>query len=147
VLKNTHLGILSFCDDIFMPRQQPPTLSRRERQIMDILYARGSSAVGEIQAAMGDDAPSYSTVRTLLKVLKDKGHVQQRSEGPRYVYVPTVSPKKAKRFALERLVTTFFAGSAEQAMATLLDMHSAKLSREELDRLQALIRAAKERDS
>jgi predicted transcriptional regulator len=92
------------------------------------------------------DAPSSSTVRTLLRVLKDKGHVQQRSDGPRYVYSPTVSPQKAKRWALERLVSTFFSGSAEAAMATLIDMHSARLSRAELDRLQALIRSAKEGD-
>lgn len=125
-----------------MARKQPPPLSRRERQIMDIIYRRGRATASEIRAEMAD-APSYSTVRTLLRVLKDKGHVQQRSDGPRYVYSPTVSPRKAKRWALERLVSTFFSGSAEQAMATLLDMHSARLSRAELDRLQALIRTAK----
>ena len=125
-----------------MARQQPPLLSRRERQIMDIIYQRGQATVAEIRAEMAD-APSYSTVRTLLRVLKDKGHVQQKSDGPRYVYSPTVSPRKAKRWALERLVSTFFSGSAEQAMTTLLDMHSARLSRAELDRLQALIRTAK----
>jgi BlaI family transcriptional regulator, penicillinase repressor len=128
-----------------MARRQPPPLSRRERQIMDIIYQRTAATAGEIRAAMAD-APSYSTVRTLLRVLKDKGHVQQRSDGPRYVYSPTVSPQKAKRWALERLVSTFFSGSAEAAMATLIDMHSARLSRAELDRLQALIRAAKEGD-
>ncbi|MEX0977266.1 MAG: BlaI/MecI/CopY family transcriptional regulator [Pirellulales bacterium] len=126
-----------------MARKQPPPLSRRERQIMDIIYQRGAATVGEIRARMAD-APSYSTVRTLLRVLKDKGHVQQKSAGPRYVYSPTVSPQKAKRWALERIVTTFFEGSAEAAMATLIDMHSARLSRAELDRLQALIRSAKE---
>jgi predicted transcriptional regulator len=124
-------------------KQAPPPLSRRERQIMDIIYARGRATAGEIRAAM-DDAPSYSTVRTLLRVLVDKGHLQQHTDGVRYVYAPTVPAGKAKRRALERIVSTFFAGSAEAAMATLLDMHSARLSREELDRLQALIRAAKE---
>ena len=128
-----------------MARKQPPSLSRRERQIMDIIYRRGQATAVEIRAEMAD-APSYSTVRTLLRVLKDKGHVQQKSDGPRYVYSPTVSPRKAKRWALERLVSTFFSGSAEQAMATLLDMHSARLSRAELDRLQALIRTAKAKE-
>ena len=128
-----------------MARKQPPPLSRRERQIMDIIYRQGRASAGEIRAEM-TDAPSYSTVRTLLRVLKDKGHVQQKSDGPRYVYSPTVSPRKAKRWALERLVSTFFSGSAEQAMATLLDMHSARLSRAELDRLQALIRTAKAKE-
>jgi predicted transcriptional regulator len=128
-----------------MARKHPPPLSRRERQIMDILYQLGQATAGEIRQAM-HDPPSYSTVRTLVRVLKDKGHVQQRSDGRRYVYAPTVPPQKAKRFALERLVSTFFAGSAEQAMATLIDMHSSRLSPGELDRLQAMIRAAKEGD-
>jgi predicted transcriptional regulator len=126
-----------------MARKEPPQLSRRERQIMDIIYRRGSATAGEIRGEM-DDPPSYSTVRTLLRVLKDKGHVQQRADGQRYVYWPTVSPTKAKRRAMERIVSTFFSGSAEAAMATLIDMHSSRLSRAELDRLQALIRAAKE---
>jgi predicted transcriptional regulator len=129
-----------------MARRLPPPLSRRERQIMDILYERGQASAGEVRAQMAD-APSYSTVRTLLRVLKEKGHVQQKSDGPRYVYSPTVSPHRARRWALERLVSTFFAGSAEAAMATLIDMHSARLSRAELDRLQAMIRAAKEKEA
>jgi len=123
-----------------------PALSRRESEIMDIIYQRGSASAGEIRAAMSD-APSYSTVRTLLRVLKDKGHVQQKSDGPRYVYSPTVSRQKAKRWALERIVSTFFGGSAEQAMATLIDMHSERLSGQEWDRLQTLIREAKQKDS
>jgi len=126
-----------------MPHRQPPSLSRRERQIMDIIYQRGEATAGDIRAAMADP-PSDSTVRTLLRVLKNKGHVQQRADGPRYVYSPTVPPHRAKRWALERLVATFFAGSAEAAMATLLDMHSTRLSRAELDRLGAMIRRHKE---
>lgn len=128
-----------------MARKQPPQLSRRERQIMDIIYQRGHATAGEIRAAM-DDAPSYSTVRTLLRVLKDKGHVTTRSDGTRYVYSPTVSPHTAKRRALNRIVSTFFSGSAEAAMATLIDMHSARLSRTELNRLMAMIRAAKSKE-
>ena len=129
-----------------MARKPLPPLSRRERQIMDILYQRGQAAVGEVQQAL-DEAPSYSTVRTLLRVLKEKGHVQQRADGPRYVYSPTVSPRRAKRSALRRLVSTFFAGSAEAAMVTLIDMHSAQMTPEEFDRLQELLQAAKEREA
>jgi predicted transcriptional regulator len=129
-----------------MARKNLPQLSRRERQIMDLIYERGQATAGEIQSAM-TDAPSYSTVRTLLGVLKEKGHVQQRSAGPRYVYSPTVSPARAKRSALQRIVSTFFAGSAEAAMVTLFDMHSARLSPEELDRLESLIQAAREKES
>lgn len=129
-----------------MARKNLPQLSRRERQIMDVIYARGQATAGDIQSAM-DDAPSYSTVRTLLRVLKDKGHVQQHTDGPRYVYSPTVSPGRAKRSALQRIVSTFFAGSGEAALVTLFDMHSARLSAEELDRLESLIQAAREKEA
>ena len=128
-----------------MARKTLPALSRRERQIMDIIYQRGQATAGDVQAAL-DDAPSYSTVRTLLRVMTDKGHVQQKADGPRYVYSPTVSPQRAKRSALQRLVSTFFAGSAEAAMVALIDMHSARLSAEELERLQELLRTAKEKE-
>jgi BlaI family penicillinase repressor len=130
---------------ITMARQLPPALSRRERQIMDIIYARGQATASEIQAAMSD-APGYSTVRTLLRVLKDKGHVQQKYDGPRYVYSPTVSPQKAKRWALENLIATFFDGSAENALATLVDMSSSKFSAAELQRLKTLIEQAQKGD-
>ncbi len=113
---------------------------------MDLIYERGQATAGDIQLAMAD-APSYSTVRTLLRVLKEKGHVQQRVDGPRYVYSPTVSPSRAKRSALQRIVSTFFAGSAEAAMVTLFDMHSARLSAEELDRLESLIQTAREKEA
>lgn len=129
-----------------MARKNLPPLSRRERQIMDLIYERGQATAGDIQLAMVD-APSYSTVRTLLRVLKEKGHVQQRADGPRYVYSPTVSPSRAKRSALQRIVSTFFAGSAEAAMVTLFDMHSARLSAEELDRLESLIQTAREKEA
>jgi predicted transcriptional regulator len=128
-----------------MARKTLPPLSRREREIMDIIYERGEATAGDIQAAM-PDAPSYSTVRTLLGVMKEKGHVQLRSDGPRYVYSPTVPPGRAKRSALQQIVSTFFAGSAEAALVTLFDMHSARLSPEELDRLEALIQAARDRE-
>jgi BlaI family transcriptional regulator, penicillinase repressor len=129
-----------------MARNPLPTLSRRESQIMDIIYQRGEATAAEVHAALADP-PSYSTVRTLLRVLKEKGHVQQREEGPRYVFSPTVSRQKAKRWALERIVSTFFEGSAEAAMATLLDLRSTRLSGEELARLEAMIRQAKEKET
>ncbi len=128
-----------------MARDILSSLSRREREIMDIIYQRGQATAGEILAAM-TDAPSYSTVRTLLRVLKEKGHVQQKADGQRYVYSPTVSRQKAKRWALERIVSTFFEGSAEAAMATLIDIHSARLSTEEWERLQTMIHAARLKD-
>ena len=128
-----------------MARNALSKLSRREREIMDIIYQRGQATAGEILAAMSD-APSYSTVRTLLRVLKEKGHVQQTSDGPRYVYCPTVSRQKAKRWALERIVSTFFEGSAEAAMATLIDMHSARLSPDEWERLHTMIHTARQKD-
>jgi BlaI family transcriptional regulator, penicillinase repressor len=128
-----------------MSKSPLPPLSRRERQIMDILYQRGQATAAVVQADL-PDAPSYSTVRTLLRVLKDKGHVQQRVDGPRYVYSPTVPPQKAKRRALQNLIATFFEGSAEKALATLVDMASTKMSRAELDQLRALIDRANEGD-
>jgi predicted transcriptional regulator len=126
-----------------MVKHVPPALSRRERQIMDLIYARGQATAAEIHAAM-TDAPSYSTVRTLLRVLKDKGHVQQAYDGPRYVYSPTVPAQKAKRRALENLIATFFEGSAEKALATLVDMTSTKLSNAEAARLKAIVERAQE---
>lgn len=126
-----------------MAKNEPPPLSRRERQIMDILYQRGQASAGDVQADL-PDAPSYSTVRTLLRVLKDKGHVTQEYDGPRYVYTPAVPRQKAKRWALENLIATFFDGSVEQAMATLIDMASTNLSRSELKRLKSMIDKAKQ---
>lgn len=125
-----------------MPKQETPPLSRRERQIMDILYQRKQATAGEVLADL-PDAPSYSTVRTLLRVLTDKGHIQHHHDGPRYVYKPTVPRRRAKRWALQNLIATFFDGSALQVMATLIDMNSTRLSRAELDQLRALIDEAK----
>jgi predicted transcriptional regulator len=120
----------------------PGGLSRRERQIMDILYQRGKASASEVREAM-DDAPSYSAVRTLLRVLEEKGHVKHRSEGLKYVYVPTVAQDKAKRSAVKHLLDTFFKGSPEQVVAALLDVSSTQLTREELDRMGKMIEAAK----
>jgi BlaI family penicillinase repressor len=117
-------------------------LSRRERQILDILYAQGRATAAEIQAAL-PDPPSYSAVRALLRVLEDKGHVRHQADGPRYVYMPRVSRDKARRYALKHLVETFFSGSEADAAAALLDPSASTLSREELDRIESLIVRAK----
>lgn len=117
-------------------------LSRRERQIMAIVYRRGQATAAQIREEM-PDAPSDSTVRTLLRVLVAKGHLRQRFDGPRYVYSPKVSVERAKRSALRQLLTTFFDGSAANAMATLIDMSSSKLAPEELERLARLIEELK----
>jgi BlaI family transcriptional regulator, penicillinase repressor len=121
---------------------QIETLSRRERQIMDVLYARGSATAAEIRDAM-PDAPSYSAVRTLLRILEEKGHVRHEQDGPRYVYLPTVARDNAKRSAMRHMLRTFFDGSAEQAISALLDDESTKLSEAELERLARMINQAR----
>lgn len=117
-------------------------LSRRERQILDILYKNGRATAAEVQAAL-PEPPSYSAVRALLRILEDKGHVRHEQDGPRYVYLPTVARENAKRSALRHMLQTFFDGSAEQAISALLDGSSAKLSSAELDRLARLIDTAR----
>ena len=117
-------------------------LSRRERQIMDILHAKGSLTAAEIRAAL-PDAPGYSAVRALLRILEEKGHVKHRQDGPRYIYLPCVSRENASRSALKRLVATFFQGSTTQALAALLENADTKLSDAELNQLQQLIKQAK----
>jgi BlaI family penicillinase repressor len=118
-------------------------LSRRERQIMDFLYQNGRATAAEVQAHI-PDPPGYSAVRAMLRVLEEKGHVRHEQDGPRYVYAPRVARERAKRQALRHVVRTFFDGSAEQAMAALLDDRSAKLSDEDLDRLARLIQRARQ---
>lgn len=117
-------------------------LSRRERQILDILYRNGRATAAEVQAAL-PEPPSYSAVRALLRILEDKGHVRHEQDGPRYVYLPTVARDNAKRSALRHILQTFFDGSAEQAISALLDESSVKLSSAELDRLARLIDGAR----
>jgi len=117
-------------------------LSRRERQIMDVIYASGSATVRHVMDSI-PDPPSYSAVRAMLRVLEEKGHVEHRYDGPRYVYVPTVPRAKASESAMKQMLRTFFDGSAERAVAALLDMSGADLSKAELDRLAALIEQAR----
>jgi len=120
-------------------------LSRRERQILDILYARGRATAGDIQAAL-PDPPSYSAIRALLRVMEEKGQVRHTEEAGRYVFAPRVGRDKARVAALKHLLKTFFEGSAADAAAALVDGSAARLRPEELDRLEALIaRARKEK--
>ena len=120
----------------------PDSLSRRERQIMDILYQRGKASASEVREAM-EAAPGYSAVRAMLRVLEEKGHVRHQAEGLKYVYVPTVARDKAKRSAVKHVMETFFNGSAEQIVAALLDVASTQLTRGELDRMSEMIEKAK----
>lgn len=121
-----------------------PRLSRRERQIVEILYRRGESAVSQVLAEM-EDPPSYSAVRALLNVLVRKGHVLHRREGLRYVYRPRHPRGKAARSALLRTVRTFFEGSPEKAVAALLDLDAVEMSPRELARIERMIREAREK--
>jgi predicted transcriptional regulator len=117
-------------------------LSRRERQIMDILYRLGRATVGEVMAELTGD-PSYSTVRTQLRVLEDKGHVHHEELGLRYVYMPAVPRHAARKSALRHLVDTFFDGSSERAVAALLGGQATRLSDEDLDRIADLVTKAR----
>jgi predicted transcriptional regulator len=120
----------------------PAGLSRRERQIMDILYQRGSASAQEVLDALADP-PSYSAVRAMLRILEEKGHVKHRADGARYVFLPVVAADKARRKAVQHVMETFFQGSAEAIVAALLDGNSTRLSGEELDRMAALIERAR----
>lgn len=120
-------------------------LSRRERQIMDILYQRGRATGAEIHAAL-PDRPSYSAVRAKLRVLEEKQHVKHEAEGLRYVFIPTTPREKAKRSAVRHLLDTFFEGSAGKAVTALIDLSAAELSPEDLDRLSQMIELARKRN-
>jgi BlaI family penicillinase repressor len=121
-----------------MRKPKPNALSRRERQIMDILYRFERASVGQVLAEIAGK-PSYSTVRAQLRVLEEKGHVRHEEQGLRYVYVPAVPREVARRSALRHLVETFFDGSTEKVVAALLGGEVARISPEELDRLARLI--------
>lgn len=123
-------------------KPRPNTPSRRERQIMDILYQLERATVGEVLAKL-PDKPNYSTVRAQLRVLEEKGHVRHEEEGLRYVYVPCVPREVARRSALRHLVDTFFEGSTEKAVAALLGGEVDKVSSEELHRLATFLAQSK----
>jgi BlaI family penicillinase repressor len=123
-----------------------PELSRRERQIMDVIYERGRASAAEVRDRL-PDAPSYSAVRALLRVLEEKGHLRHRADGQRYIYMPVLSPEKAKAWALQRLLRTFFHDSTEQAVAALIDLGSGELGDNELARIGKLIDEAKRKEA
>jgi predicted transcriptional regulator len=125
-----------------MAKPAPHDLSRRERQIMDVIFQRGQATAAEVAEAI-PDPPSYSAVRALLRILEEKGYVRHARQGLRYVFMPTMRRDTARRSALKGVVQTFFEGSVEQTVAALLGQQ--QLSAEELDRLADLItRARKE---
>ena len=117
-------------------------MSRRERQIMDILHTRGQATAAEVHQSL-PEAPGYSAVRALLRILEDKGHARHRRDGLRYVYLPTEARAKASRSTLKRVLATFFGGSVEEAVAALLEASDTELSEAEMDRLRTIIKQAK----
>jgi BlaI family penicillinase repressor len=121
-------------------------LTRRERQIMDILFRRGRATASQVMAELPGN-PSYSTVRTQLRVLEDKGHVRHEEEGPRYVYVPAVARHAARKSALRHLVKTFFDGSAEKVVAALLGGEGTRLTDDALERVAELVEQARKEGS
>jgi predicted transcriptional regulator len=125
-----------------MSRARPSLLTKRERQIMDVLYKLGRATAAEIMDRVVG-APGYSTVRTQLRVLESKGHVRHEEQGLRYIYVPTVPRHSARRSALKHLVDTFFDGSSAKAVAALLGGEAARVSDEELDRIAKLVKDAR----
>lgn len=120
------------------------TLTKRERQIMDILYRRGRATAGEVMEELSG-TPNYSTVRTQLRVLEEKGHVTHEEEGLRYVYTPAVPRTSARKSALRHLVDTFFDGAPENAVAAILGGEGSKLSDEQLDRIADLVKKSRTR--
>ena len=121
-------------------------LTRRERQIMDILYRRGRATANEVMDDLSGE-PSYSTVRTQLRVLEAKGHVRHDEEGLRYVYTPAVPKHTVRKSALKHLVETFFDGSTEKVVSALLGGEGARISDEELERIAELVAKAKKEGS
>ena len=125
-----------------MKSSEQAKLSRRERQIMDIIFELGQATAAEVLDKL-PDPPSYSAVRAMLRILEEKGHLKHHQVGPRYVYQPTQSRQDARDSAIQRVVRTFFDGSTEQAMAALLDLSSSEMNEENLDRLQQMIEQAR----
>jgi predicted transcriptional regulator len=125
-----------------LEKLQVAKLSRRERQIMDILYQRVKATAAEVREAM-EDAPSYSAVRAMLRTLEEKGHVRHELDGLRYVYSPVQGKESAKKSAVKHLLRTFFGDSPEQIVAALLDVSAKQLTRDELDRMSQMIEKAR----
>ena len=126
-----------------MSRDSATHLSRRERQIMDAVYARGQATVAQVLADI-EDPPSYSAVRALVGILEQKGHLKHRRDGIRYVYRPIRPRNAAGRSALRRVVDTFYSGNVGLTIAALLDVADTRLSPKELDRLKAMVEEARQ---
>lgn len=125
--------------------KSPMELGRRERQIMTFIYQQGEATAAEVMEGISNP-PSYSGVRAMLRILEEKGHLQHRRDGARYIYEPTLSPEEAGRSAMNYMVQAFFNGSAERAVAALLDLKSKELTDNDLDRLAGLIDRAKQEE-
>jgi predicted transcriptional regulator len=125
-----------------LPKDLPTALSRRERQVMDILYRRGEATVAEVMTDL-PDPPTYSAVRSILRILMEKGLISHREDGPRYVYLPAVNTDRAADDAMKHVIRTFFDGSAQQAVAAVLRMSDAKLTDEEIEALSEKISKAR----
>jgi predicted transcriptional regulator len=125
-----------------MPRPNAADLSRRERQIMSIVYQLGRATAADVLGEL-EDPPSYSAVRSHLRILEEKGHLRHEQDGPRYVFLPTLPRDRARLGALRQVLHTFFDGSASQAMAALLDSSDRPVSPQELDQLARLVEHAR----
>ncbi len=125
-----------------MPRPNSADLSRRERQIMSIVYQLGRATAAEVLGEL-DDPPSYSAVRSHLRILEEKGHLRHEQEGPRYVFLPTLPRDRARLGALRQVLQTFFDGSASQAVAALLDSRDRPVTTQELDQLARVVEQAR----
>ena len=128
-----------------MPRMKGSGLSRREREILDILHKKGSATVAQVLEVL-PDPPSYSAVRSILRILGEKGHVRYREDGKRYLYSPVEAPQAAARSALQHVLSNFFGGSLEQAVKAFLTDRESEVSAEELDRLSAMIEQARKEE-
>ena len=127
-----------------MAKNSHKHLSRREREIMDIIYKRGQATVTDVIEKM-ESPPSYSAVRALMRILEEKGALRHEQQGRKYVFLPAVTREKAKQSALKRMLNVFFNDSTEAAVAALLDISQTKMTDEEWDRLTSLINQAKKR--
>ena len=123
--------------------KKPDLLSRRERQIMDFIFSKGEASAADVQTGLSD-APSYSAVRTFLRILEEKGMLKHREEGGRYIYLPTESRQKASRSALKGVLNTFFEGSLANAVAALVASKDSQLTAEELQKLESIIQQARQ---
>ena len=130
-------------------KKQPPAghdlgrdLGRRERQIMEAVYARGEASVGDVLAAL-PDPPSYSAVRAMLNLLEEKGRLRHREDGRKFVYLPVIPREKARRSAIKNLLSTFFGGSVSEAVASLIEHDKERLTAAELEALEQLIKSAR----